>query len=71
MAISTEWAKGYVACLQDLRHLLGSRDLLNTKVEQCLEDMEGDAVSIDHEIFNREQRRLLRIKKEIQLDLSL
>lgn len=65
----SEWARGYVAAIQDLHKLGVSRGLMTEGWHQLFEDVRQDAQMIDHEIQNREQRAGLRAKREVQLEL--
>jgi hypothetical protein len=63
------WAKGYEAAIRDARVIFASRRIDTAETDLAFADMVTDATVIDHALLNERQRRELRAKREVQLEL--
>lgn len=57
----TLWTDAYRLAIADVRHLAGSRGILSPELSLLLDDLEGDALVIEHASDNRLRRARLRV----------
>jgi hypothetical protein len=65
----SEWARAYEAAIRDAKVIFASRRIDTAATDQAFADMLDDATVIDHALLNDRQRRELRVKREVQLEL--
>jgi hypothetical protein len=60
----SDWTAGYAAAISDFTTLVQSRGLMTEKLQLLLQDLQQDALVIEHEQGNRLQRRRLVAGRE-------